>query len=118
MSSEAQVPNILWKEIERLRERIHSLSTDIQGLHLLSKDNSQRIIDTQKQLVGAIKELQQLERQVEQILRADAIADGIAERLQERRDTGWRIWGVRTAIVSAIIAGIGTVTDLIFRITS
>jgi len=118
MSSEEQrADNRLWEELNLLRTRVHNVVSELNGVQLLLKDNSQRILDTNKRVKENEKILKHLENSVEEMQKADAIAEGIANRLSERRDTKWRIWGVRVAIVSAIVAGVGTLVDITIKVT-
>jgi uncharacterized protein YeeX (DUF496 family) len=90
----------------------------VNGIQLLVKDNSQRLIDVNRKLRDSQHKLNHLDNVVAEILRADAIAEGVAQKLAEKTETGYRIWAVRAAVISAIAAGIGTVTELLLKVFS
>lgn len=100
--------NRLWQEVDRLRDRVHTLESKIYGTDLIVRENA-------KSLKEAKTLLREVEQQMQEVVTADKIADGVADKLAEKADTGIKKWGVRAAIVSAIAAGVGTIIDLILR---
>lgn len=118
MSSEGQPlqETRLWEELTQLRKRVHKVVGELNGVRLLLEENTQQIKNTAEWVKKTERIIQHLENSVEEMQRADAIAEGIAQRLSERRESKWRTIGVKTAVISAIIAALGTVTDLTLKV--
>jgi len=108
-SEEQQGHNRIWQEIDRLRNRVHNLESTVKGLDILTKRAMEQLDEIEKTV-------HHIDNEVEHLQKADAIADGIATRLAQNRDSKWRIWGVRTAIVSAITAGGTSIIELVIKL--
>ncbi|HEY8775809.1 MAG TPA: hypothetical protein VIM33_04925 [Gaiellaceae bacterium] len=93
-----------WQELRNLRERVERLSSRAAELLYITRANRSR--------------LDRLEPKVDAIATADAIAEGVADKLDEREhesESRLRVWSIRVGIVGATVAGVIAILDLIAR---
>jgi hypothetical protein len=107
-----------------MRDRVHDLANEVQKLQgsEAGRERDLRRLERVhgKALEDLELELQALAENVKKLAMADEIADAVASRIdvasrrsELRRFTRLQAWGVRAAIISAVVAGVGEIIRLV-----